>query len=317
MTEPPRIVLADPVDRAARERLTGGGCTIVDVSGDPSSLPTAIGEAWGLVVRSRTKVTDALLAQAPKLRVVGRAGVGVDNVDLAAATKRGIRVVNAPTAATVSVAELTVTFALLLVRELFAAIQATKGGNWRRGLHGGELAGRTVGLVGYGRIGREVARRFRTFGVSVLAFDPLLQRSPDETPLVSLDELLERSDILSLHASLTPESHHLLNADRIGRMRHGSFVINVARGALIDETALLAALESGQLGGAALDVFETEPPTRTALLAHPHLLATPHLGASTPEAQQRAGGQLAEELLRLLRGEEPLYLVNAEVAARP
>jgi D-3-phosphoglycerate dehydrogenase len=317
MTEPPRIVLADPVDRAARERLAGGGCTIVDVSGDPSSLPTAIGEAWGLVVRSRTKVTDALLAQAPKLRVVGRAGVGVDNVDLVAATKRGIRVVNAPTAATVSVAELTVTFALLLVRELFAAIQATKGGNWRRGLHGGELAGRTVGLVGYGRIGREVARRFRTFGVSVLAFDPLLQRSPDETPLVSLDELLERSDILSLHASLTPESHHLLNADRIGRMRHGSFVINVARGALIDETALLAALESGQLGGAALDVFETEPPTRTALLAHPHLLATPHLGASTPEAQQRAGGQLAEELLRLLRGEEPLYLVNAEVAARP
>ncbi|MCI4347625.1 MAG: hydroxyacid dehydrogenase [Thermoplasmata archaeon] len=317
MTESPRVVIADPVDPAALRLLASGPCTIVDASDDPAALPSHLGTAWGLVVRSRTKVTDAVLAQAPLLRVVARAGVGVDNVDLGAATRRGVRVVNAPTAATTSVAELTVTFALLLVRNLFGTIQATKAGDWKRGLHGGELSGKTVGLIGYGRIGREVARRLRAFGASVIAFDPLISRSPDETPLVPLEELLARSDVVSLHAALTPENHHLLNTDRLAHLRRGACVINVARGVLIDEAALLISLNSGQVGGAALDVFETEPPTRTALLAHPKVVATPHLGASTPEAQHRAGVQVAEELLRLLRGEEPLYLVNTEVPTRP
>jgi len=314
---PPLVVIADPVDPGALQVLAKGPCRVVDASGDPATLPTLMETAWGLVVRSRTKVTEAFLSHAPQLRVVARAGVGVDNVDLKAATARKVLVVNAPTAATTSVAELTVTFALLLVRDLYGAIQATKGGAWKRGLHGTELAGKTVGLVGYGRIGREVARRLRSFGASIVAFDPLLPRSPDETPLVPLDELLARSDIVSLHAALTPENHHLLNAERLARLRRGAFIINVARGALIDEEALLAALTSGQVAGAALDVFEPEPPTRTALLTHPRVVATPHLGASTPEAQNRAGVQVAEELLRLLRGEEPLYLVNTEVRAPP
>ncbi len=317
MSEPPLVLIADPVDPGALQVLAKGPCRVVDASGDPATLPAQVGAAWGLVVRSRTKVTDALLSQAPQLRVVARAGVGVDNVDLKAATARKVLVVNAPTAATTSVAELTVTFALLLVRDLYGAIQATKGGAWKRGLNGAELSGKTVGLVGYGRIGREVARRLRAFGASVVAFDPLLPRSPDETPLVPLDELLARSDIVSLHAALTPENHHLLNAERLARLRRGAYIINVARGALIDEEALLAALTSGQVAGAALDVFEPEPPTRTALLTHPKVVATPHLGASTPEAQNRAGVQVAEELLRLLRGEEPLYLVNTEVRAHP
>lgn len=317
MPDPRVVLIADPVDPDALQRLARGPCRIVDVSGDPTALSAHLGEAWALVVRSRTKVTEALLAQAPNLHVVARAGVGVDNVDLPAATARKVRVVNAPTAATTSVAELTVLLVLLLVRELYGAIQSTKGGAWKRGLHGAELAGKTVGLVGYGRIGREVAHRLWPFGAAVVAFDPLLPRSPDETPLVPLDDLLARADVISLHAALTPENHHLLNAERLARLRRGSYVINVARGALVDEEALLGALNSGQVAGAALDVFETEPPTRAALLAHPKVIATPHLGASTPEAQHRAGVQVAEELLRLLRGEEPLYLVNAEVARRP
>ena len=317
MPDPRLVVIADPVDPAALEVLSKGPCRVVDASEDPATLPTQLTAAWGLVVRSRTKVTEALLSRAPDLRVVARAGVGVDNVDLAAATARKVLVVNAPTAATTSVAELTSTFVLLLVRDLYGTIQATKAGSWKRGVQGAELSGKTVGLVGYGRIGREVAHRLRAFGASTVAFDPLLSKSPDDTPLVSLDDLLARSDVVSLHAALTPDNHHLLNADRLARMRRGVYVVNVARGALIDEEALLAALVSGQVAGAALDVFETEPPTRTALLAHPKVIATPHLGASTPEAQHRAGVQVAEELLRLLRGEEPLYLVNAEARSRP
>lgn len=306
------VVIADPVDLGARQALEQGPCRVVDASADPTTLPDVLATAWALVVRSRTRVTEEMISQAPQLRVVARAGVGVDNVDLKAATARKVMVVNAPTAATISVAELTVAFALLLVRDLHGTIVSTKGGRWERGLHGGELAGKTVGLIGYGRIGREVARRLRPFGVTVVASDPLLSQSPDETPLLSLDDLLARSDLVSLHAALTPENFHLLNADRIARLRRGAFVINVARGALVDETALLAAFASGQVAGAALDVFETEPPTLEALLAHPRVLATPHLGASTPDAQRRAGLQVAEELLRLLRGEEPLYLVNPE-----
>ena len=317
MPEPPVVVIADPINPRAREMLATGPCRVVDASGDPGTLTTHLATAWALVVRSRTKVTEALLAQAPVLRVVARAGVGVDNVDLRAATARKVRVVNAPTAATTSVAELTVAFVLLLVRDLYGAIEETKSGKWNRGLHGAELSGKTVGLVGYGRIGREVARRLRAFGANVVAFDPLLPKSPDETPLLSLDELLARSDVVSLHAALTPENHHLMNAERLGRLKRGASIINVARGALIDEAALLAALESGQVGGAALDVFESEPPMQAGLLRHPRVIATPHLGASTPEAQHRAGEQVAEELLRLLAGKEPLYLVNTEVAATP
>jgi D-3-phosphoglycerate dehydrogenase len=313
----PRVVIADSINPAALKLLSAGPCQVVDASGDPTALASHLRTAWGLVVRSRTKVTADLLAQAPHLRIVARAGVGVDNVDLPAATARKILVVNAPTAATTSVAELTVAFVLLLVRDLYHPIQATKNGKWHRGLHGAELSRKTVGLVGYGRIGREVAQRLRAFGASIVAFDPLLSRSPDDTPLLTLEELLTRSDVVSLHAALTPDNHHLLNAERIGHLRPGAYIVNVARGALIDEEALLAALSAGKVGGAALDVFETEPPTRTALLSHPKVLATPHLGASTPEAQHRAGNQVAEELLRLLRGEEPLYLVNTELRKHP
>ncbi|MCI4328369.1 MAG: hydroxyacid dehydrogenase [Thermoplasmata archaeon] len=320
MPEPdrPLVVVADPIDAAAVERLRSGPCRVVDATASPDALDRALPEAWGIIVRSRTKVNAALLAKAPHLRFVARAGVGVDNVDLPGATARGIRVVNAPSAATVAVAELTVAFLVLLARGLYPRIVDTKAGGWKRGENGGELRGKTVGFVGYGRIARETAKRLAPFGARTLAYDPYVASTTDGTALRTLDELLAESDFVSLHAALTTESRHLIDAGRIARMRRGSFLLNVARGPLVDEAALLAALDSGQLAGAALDVFEVEPPTNTKLLAHSKVLATPHLGASTHEGQSLAGEQVGDEALRALRGEPLQALVNPEAqGARP
>ncbi len=309
-------MIADPIDAAAVAVLESGPCTVVDATGE-GALDAAIGEAWALVVRSRTKVTEALMARAPKLTLVARAGVGVDNVDMASASRRGIRVVNAPAAATASVAELSVALYLILARNLYQRILATKSGTWKRSENGTEISGKTVGFVGYGRIAREITRRLQPFGVVTIAYDPFVTTTTDGTRLVPLDTLLGTADFVSLHAALTPENHHLLDAARLARMKPGACVINVARGPLVDEAALLGALESGRLGGAALDVFEVEPPTRKALLEHPRLLATPHLGASTHEGQARAGRDVADEVLRALRGEPLQSLVNPPRGGAP
>src|SRR5271157_1904597 len=286
------VVVADPIDKEALARLQGGPCLVVDASADPTSLAAHLEDAWGLIVRSRTKVTADLLSHAPRLELVARAGVGVDNVDLAATAKRGIRVVNAPAAATQSVAELAVTFYLLLVRGLPSSIAATKAGKWERGTHGRELAGKTV------------------------AFDPFVPASGDGTEMVPLETLFARADIVSVHAASTAENRHLLDARAFERMKPGAFLVNVARGALVDEAALLAALASGRLGGAALDVFEVEPPMNRELLALPNVVPTPHLGASTHEAQARAGTDTVEEVLRALRGEPLTALVTTPGGAR-
>lgn len=304
-------MVADPIDAAAVSRLREGPCEVDDVSADPSRLAAALPSAWALIVRSRTKVDRNLIAAAPQLALIARAGVGVDSVDMEAAGARGIRVVNAPAAATASVAELSMTFYLLLVRGLLPKISSTRAGRWERGTSGRELAGRTVGFVGYGRIAREIARRLAPFGATAIAYDPFLSAAVDATAIVPLDDLLARADIVSVHAALTPENHHLLNARAFARMKPGAFLVNVARGALVDEAALVEALGSGRVAGAALDVFEEEPPMNRALLEHPHLIATPHLGASTAEAQARAGANVVDEVLRALRG-EPL---QAEVAS--
>ncbi len=306
----PLVVIAETIDPGAVATLRSGPCRVVEATGGEAELAPHLAEAWGIVVRSRVKVTAAFLARAPSLRLVARAGVGVDNVDVPAATARGVQVVNVPTAATASVAELSVALYLLLARNLFERIRATKAGEWKRSELGGELEGKTVGFVGYGRIAREITRRLEPFHVHTLAFDPFVKSAGDATELVPLEALLERSDFVSVHAALAPENHHLINAERIARMKPGAYLVNVARGALVDEGALLAALESGHLGGAALDVFETEPPTQKRLLEHPRLLPTPHLGASTREAQSRAGHQVVAEVLRALKGEPLLSLVN-------
>lgn len=314
MPEPlPLVVVADPIDPAAVRRLAAGPCRVVEPASE-AELAAQLPDAWGLIVRSRTKVTADLLARAPRLSLVARAGVGVDSVDLPAATARHVRVVNAPTAATASVAELTVALYLILARNLYERIRQTKAGAWNRKENGGELEGKTVGFVGYGRIAREIARRLRPFGVTTLAYDPFVPAAVDATEVVSLDALLARADFVSLHAALTPQNHHLIDARRIAQMKKGAYLVNVARGPLVDETAVVAALDAGHLAGAALDVFEEEPPTRSQLLGHPKVLATPHLGASTHEGQGRAGQQVVDEVLRALRGEPLLSLVNPEAA---
>ncbi|HYK93084.1 MAG TPA: hydroxyacid dehydrogenase [Thermoplasmata archaeon] len=311
MSDPqPLVVVAETIDPSAVAELKSGPCRVVEATAGESELTPQLAEAWGIVVRSRTKVTAAFLTKAPKLKLVARAGVGVDNVDVAACTERGVRVVNTPTAATASVAEVTIGLYLMLARNLYERIRATKAGEWKRSELGTELEGKTVGFVGYGRIAREIARRLQPFRVQTIAHDPFIPAAVDATELLPLDTVLARADFVSLHAALTPENHHLLNTDRLARMKRGSYLVNVARGPLVDEEALLAALESGHLAGAALDVFETEPPTRTKLLQHPRLLPTPHLGASTHEAQQRAGRFIVGEVLHALRGEPLQSLVN-------
>ena len=312
MAEPPLVVVADPIDRAAVATLQSGPCRVVDASASPEELARVLPEAWALVVRSRTKVTRQLLSAAPKLALVARAGVGVDNVDLAAATARGIKVVNAPRAAGPSVPELAIALYLLLLRELLPSIASTRAGRWERGTRGHELLGRTVGFVGYGRIAREIAGRLQVFGARTVAFDPFLPGPVDTTELVSFDELLSRAEIVSVHAALTPQTRHLLDARAFGKMRRGAFLVNVARGPLVDQVALLAALRSGQLAGAALDVFETEPPTDRELLEDSRVIPTHHLGASTHEAQRRAGEEIVGEVLRAVRGEPLTSQVTAE-----
>jgi D-3-phosphoglycerate dehydrogenase / 2-oxoglutarate reductase len=300
MAELPVVVVADPIDPGAVATLRAGPCRVVDVSAEPGRLADHLSEAWGLIVRSRTKVTADLIARAPHLGLIARAGVGLDNVDSKAAKARQIEVVNAPAAATTSVAELTVALCLLLVRGLAPAIASTKAGKWERGTHGHELAGLTVGFVGYGRIAREVARRLVPFGVRSIAFDPFVASTSDGTTMLGLDRLLAEADLVSVHAALTEENRHLLDARAFGKMKPGALLVNVARGALVDEEALVEALRSGRLAGAALDVFEVEPPTRKELLADPKVVATPHLGASTEEAQRRAGADVVAEVLRVL-----------------
>jgi len=305
--ELPTIVVADPIPAAAIERLRAGPCRVVDATGGPDPLEASLPEAWGLIVRSRTKVTRALLDRAPRLAFVARAGVGVDNIDLAAATARGIRVVNAPAAASASVAELAVALLLMLSRNLYPKVLETKGGGWKRSDLGSELSGKTVGFVGYGRIGREVARRLAPFGVRTIAYDPYVA-APG---LCSLDELLAQADFVSLHAAATPETHHLIDGGRLAKMKRSAYLVNLARGSLVDERALLDALVSGRIAGAALDVFETEPPTFRELLDHPKVIATPHLGASTHEGQTRAGLEVVEDALRALEGKPLQGLVRS------
>ncbi len=314
---PPLVIIAETIDPTAVATLRSGPCRVVEATGGEAELAPHLADAWGIIVRSRVKVTSAFLEKAPRLQLVARAGVGVDNVDVPAATARGVKVVNVPAAATASVAELSVGLYLLLARNLFERVRATKAGEWKRGELGGELEGKTVGFVGYGRIAREIARRLGPFGVHTVAFDPYVKAPVDATELLSLDDLLARADVVSVHAALTPENHHLLNRDRLRRMKKGAYLVNVARGALVDEAALLEALDSGHLGGAALDVFETEPPKERRLLEHPRLVPTPHLGASTREAQERAGHQVVQEVLRALKGEPLQSLVNPPAPGAP
>ena len=263
----------------------------------PDGLPAALADADALVVRSAVQVDDALMEHAPKLRVIGRAGVGVDNIDAEAATRRGIVVMNTPGANAVAVAELTIGLMLALARKLPAANCTMHAGKWeKKNLQGAELRGKTLGILGLGRIGLEVARRARGFGLEIVGSDPFVSAAvarENGITLVPLDELFAKADYLTLHVGLTPQTAGVINAKTLAAMKKGVRIINCARGELVDDAALVAALKSGQVAGAALDVFAVEPPKDSPYFELDNVILTPHIAGSTAEAQEAVGIQIA------------------------
>lgn len=302
-----KILITDGLDQVGQS-LMQAHAEVVDRAGlSAEELLAEIEPFDGLIVRGRTKVTKEVFAAAPNLKVVGRAGVGVDNIDLAAAQSRQIVVVNAPAASTNAVAEHTLALMLSLVRQIPRADRAMKSGQWiKKELEGAELSGKTLGIIGMGRIGSAVAHRAAPFGMQVLCYDPFVDAEDLRTrggEPVELKKLYAESDFISLHLPRTPETRAMLDGGAFAAMKRGVYLVCAARGGVIDETALHASLESGQVAGAALDVFAEEPPGLTALVAHPQVIATPHIGAQTVEAQLRAAQHIAEQVLAALNGQ--------------
>lgn len=311
----PKILIADALDPYGLDLLAKAGAEIRIVgSEERGRLLELIADVDALVVRSATKVTAELLRAGKQLKVVGRAGVGVDNVDVPAATELGILVVNAPTANLTSATEHSLALLLALARQIPAADASMKRGEWdRKTFLGVELEGKTLGVVGFGRIGQRVAERAKAFGMEILASDPFLDAGVARrlgVELVSMDELIARADALTLHTPLTPETKNVISRERIFAMKPGALLVNCARGGLIDEDALLEALDAGRIGGAAFDVYVEEPPKDRRLAHHPKVVATPHIGAQTREAQERISEETAHMLLAALSGEMPAAAVN-------
>jgi D-3-phosphoglycerate dehydrogenase len=302
-----KILITDGLEETGQAILRGAAQVDDRNAISADELLQIVGQYDALIVRGRTKVTRAIFIAGSKLKVVGRAGVGVDNIDLNAAREHGVTVVNSPLATTVAVAELTFGLMLALVREIPRADAAMKAGKWiKKELEGTEVYGKTLGVIGFGRIGAGVGQRAAAFGMKVIGYDPLISSADITTrggEPVSLDELYSRADVITLHIPLTHESHSLLNAEAFGKMKRGVLVVCAARGGVIDEDALVGALNSGQVGGAALDVFATEPPGLTALVGHPKVIATPHIGAQTVESQSRAAIDISNEIINALRSE--------------
>jgi D-3-phosphoglycerate dehydrogenase len=271
----------------------------------PDGLAAALADTDALVVRSAVQVDDALMEKAPKLRVIGRAGVGVDNIDAEAATRRGIVVMNTPGANAVAVAELTIGLMLALARKLPAANASMHAGKWeKKNLQGAELRGKTLGILGLGRIGMEVAKRAKGFGLEILGSDPFVSAAVAREAgikLVTLDELIAGSDYLTLHVGLTPQTTGVINAKTLAKMKKGVRIINCARGELIEDADLVAALKSGQVAGAALDVFAVEPPKESPYFELDNVILTPHVAGSTGEAQEAVGVQIAHQVRDYLK----------------
>ncbi len=297
------VVVADKVDEGGLALLThASGLEVIKAIKNPAKLKEALPKAHALLVRSETKVTADLLAAGSHLRVIGRAGIGVDNIDVEEATRRGIAVFNAPGGNTISAAEHTVGVLLALVRKIPWADASMRRGEWdRQRFLGSELRGKALGIVGLGRIGSHVATLARAFGMRVAAYDPFLAEARAQelhVQLMPLDDLLKRSDVVTLHLPLTKETKSLIDRRRIGLMKPTAVLLNCARGGLVDEAALLDALEQGKLAGAAIDVFETEPlPADSPLRKVERVILTPHLAASTAEAQEQVG----LEICRIVR----------------
>jgi D-3-phosphoglycerate dehydrogenase len=308
----PKVLVADPIsERGVSELASGGRLDVTVKTGQKEDeLLKTISQYSALVVRSQTKVTAKIIEAAERLKVIGRAGVGVDNVDVEAATKRGIIVMNTPGGNTISTAEHAFSLLVSIARNIPQAHASMKAGKWdRKNYEGVELYNKTLAILGMGRIGTEVARRAIAFGMRVLAYDPYLSASRARSLQVelvdNLDDILPQADFITLHMPMTDETHHMLDAARLAKTKKGARIINCARGGLIDESALGDALKSGQIAAAALDVYETEPPGADFKLRElPNLVLTPHLGASTAEAQESVGIEIAQAIrAALLEGE--------------
>ena len=314
----PRVLIADPIADAGIQRLRDHAEVDVKLKQSPAALVDAVPEYDALIVRSETRVGERVIKAGRRLRVIGRAGAGVDNIDVDAATRAGILVVNAPSGNTIAAAEHTMGLMLALARHIPQADQAVKAGRWERSRYlGTELRDKVLGVVGLGSIGREVAHRAQAFGMRVIASDPVAseERAAQlNIRLMPVDQVLGEADVITLHVPLTPETHHMIDARAIGLMKPGVRLINVARGGIVDESALWNALQDGHVAAAALDVFEQEPPGENPLLSLPQVVTTPHLGASTEEAQISVALEIADQVIAVLDGGMPRFALNAPVA---
>ena len=280
----------------------------------PADLVKSVPDYAALVIRGRTRVTPEVFDAGKRLKVIGRAGVGVDNIDLAAAKAHSVTVVNAPTSTTGAVAELAFGLLLALAREIPRADAAMKSGSWlKKELEGVELNGKTLGIIGYGRIGMEMGKRAAAFGMNVIAYDPLISEDAIRASggeSVSIKDLFQWSDFISLHLPYNVHTRDLMGPMAFSEMKDGVRIVCAARGGIVDEAAMLAALNSGKVAGAALDVFATEPPGATELVKHPRVICTPHIGAQTAEAQSRAAEDIAHEVLAALAGKPLRWQVS-------
>jgi len=309
-----KILITDGLDESGQSILRASAQVDDRNNISADELLKVIPDYDGLIVRGRTKVTASVMEAASRLKAIGRAGVGVDNIDLEAAKKHNITVVNAPMSTTLAVAELTFGLLLALAREIPRADAGLKQGKWlKKELEGVELNGKTLGIIGFGRIGMELGKRASAFGMNVIAYDPLIseddikQRGAEP---VSIQDLFGWSDFISLHLPLNVQTRDMLGPLAFSQMKDGVRLVCAARGGIIDEPALVAALNSGKVAGAALDVFSVEPPGLTEAVSHPRVIATPHVGAQTVEAQSRASEDIAAEVLSVLQNKPLRWKVS-------
>lgn len=293
-----KILICDKVENEYIEQMRSAGLT-VDVRDDisPEELLTVLPNYDGMVVRSRTKVRKNLIDACPNLKVIVRGGVGLDTIDYEYAQSKNIKVMNTPLASSASVAELAIGYMFMLARSLYQTSASMKAEKWdKKSFEGDEIGGKILGLIGIGNIGKEVAKRANALGMTVLAYDPYV-KEVEGIKLVGLDDLLAKADYISLHLPKTNESANMISAKQIAKMKNGVRIINCARGGIIDENALYDALVSGKVAGAALDVFNEEPPTDWKLAKLENVIASPHIGAATKEAQARVGAEVAEKII--------------------
>jgi len=302
-----RVLVCDSIREDGIEKLRQAGFEVhVKPTISHDELRNAVSNYNVLIVRSRTKVTKEIIEAGKQLKAIGRAGVGLDNIDLETAEKEGIAVLNTPEAPAEAVAELTIGLIISLARHISLADRAMKRGEWiKKKLRGWELRGKTLGVIGLGNVGEKVARIAKAMGMKIL----ITKRTPPKPELlrelegefIPLPELLQRSDVITIHVPLTPQTHYIIGAKEFQLMKDGAFLINTSRGAVVDEKALLEALQSGKLGGAALDVYETEPPTDLTLMGLSNVICTCHIGAQTREGQRAASILIAEKIINSFR----------------